>query len=124
MKIAPHEILHYFGIDVPPEGIEINPNESRLYIESFRALGETIDVSAIHEAALRKIYNESKRLIGEGIDVSTLPDSLLHDLSGGSTKLMLACKNDQSFASSRVDLEVAEWLYALVVVVNRFRMHR
>jgi hypothetical protein len=93
MKITPHEILHYFGIDVPPDGIEVNPNESRLFIEAFRALGETIDVSTIHEAALANIYNESKRLIGEGIDVSTIPDSLLRDLSGGYTKLMLACRN-------------------------------
>jgi hypothetical protein len=121
VKITPHEILHYFGFDVPPEGIEISPNESRLYIEALRALGETVDVSAIPEAALANLYNESMRLIRESIDVSTIPDSLLQDLNDGYTKLVLACRNGESFASRRLDLEVADLLYALVVVVNRFR---
>jgi hypothetical protein len=123
MRIAPHEILYCLGFDVPPEGIEINPNEIRLYVEVFRALGATIDVSAIPESALGNLYNESVRLIGETIDVSTIPDPLLSDLNVGYKKLILACRNEEKFASRRLDADMADWLNALLglnhCIVNR-----
>jgi hypothetical protein len=114
MRITPLEVLYCLGFDVPPEGIEINPNERRFYIEAFRALGKTIDVSAIPEAALVNLYKESTRLVGETIDVSTIPDALFRDLNTGFKKFVLACNNEQPHACRRVDSDVAGWLSALL----------
>ncbi|MGD8911300.1 MAG: hypothetical protein PVI97_04670 [Candidatus Thiodiazotropha sp.] len=114
MRITPHEILYCLGLDVPPEGIEVNTNEVRLYIELFRALGETIDVSAIPESALGNLYNEIIRLVGETIDVSTIPDPLLSDLNVGLKKLILACRNKEAYTSRRLDTDMAVWLNGLL----------
>lgn len=114
MKMKPCEILQCLGFDVPPEGIEINPDESHLYIEALSAVRVTLDISAIPDSTMEKIYNESIRLIGEAIDVSTIPDALLQDLHSGFSKLILAARNKGSCTRHRLDTDVAEFLFTLV----------
>jgi hypothetical protein len=114
MKMTPHEILHCLGFDVPPEGVEMSAKETCLYVESLRALGVTMDVSAIPESALTIVYTESVRLIAEAFDVSAIPGSLLDDCHAGFAKLVLACQNAELGEDWRLDSDVADWLRMLV----------
>jgi hypothetical protein len=123
MKITPHELLLCLGFDVPPEGIEINPKETCLYVESLRALGVTMDVSSIPESAMSTLYTESIRLIVETFDVSTIPNSLLDDCDAGFAKLIVACQNADLDHGRRLDSDVADWL-RLLVASNLSIMHR
>ena len=114
MKITPHEILYCLGFDVPPEGIEINPAETNLYVESLKALGVTLDAKAIPESVIGNLYTESIRLLGDAIDVSTIPDSLLDNCHSGFAKIVIACQNEELNINRQLDSDVADWLRALV----------
>jgi hypothetical protein len=114
MKLAPHEILHYLGFDVPPEGIEIHPNDIRLHAASLRALGTTIDVSAIPDSALSNLYVESLRLLSAAIDVSSIQESALCDLHTGFARLVEVWRGEEHDMGSQPDASVADWLRELI----------
>ena len=56
MKLSPHQILSMLGLNVPEEGVEINPNDAFLYSETLNSLGATMDVSLIPEQDLKMIH--------------------------------------------------------------------
>lgn len=56
MKIKPHEILKYLGLDVPEAGIEINPHDTLLHVSLLRLLGRQMNVSAIAESELADLH--------------------------------------------------------------------
>ena len=47
MTLTPHEILKYLGINVPQEGITINPTDAFLHTQLLSLLGEHMKVDAI-----------------------------------------------------------------------------
>jgi hypothetical protein len=112
MRLTPFDILCCLGFNMPPDGIEIEPNEARFYVEALCAIGVTLDVSAIPESVLGNLYDESIRMFAEAIDVSTIPDSFLCDLHAGFAKLILACQD--SNASPKLDSDVKDWLCILI----------
>jgi hypothetical protein len=114
MKLTPSEILYFLGFDVPPEGIEVNLDETYLYIEALRAHRVSMDMSAIPERNLGYMYTETIRMIGEVIDVATIPDSILRQLDDRISKLILACRDGDSTSSSLTGLDAMEWLSALM----------
>jgi hypothetical protein len=113
MKLEPHEILHYLGFNVPPEGIEIHPNDVNLHAESLRVLGTTIDVSAIPDSALHRLYVESLHLLRTEIDVSSIKESTLSNPHSGFARLVKAGKGEQ-LNISQPDTIIADWLRGLI----------
>lgn len=114
MKIAPHEILHHLGFQVPPEGIEIHPTDAHLHVASLRALGSTIDVSAIPASALSSLYVESLRLLSKAMDISSIHESELCDLHAGFVSLVETCRGGVPDTDAQPDTSVADWLRALI----------
>ena len=114
MKLAPHEILYHLGFHVPPEGIEIHPNDAHLHAASLRALGSTLDVSAIPASALNNLYIESLRLLSTAMDITSIHESELCELHAGLATLVEACRGEVPGTDGQPDTSVADWLRALI----------
>jgi hypothetical protein len=52
MKLKPHEILQHLGVNVPEDGIDINPHDTFLHATLLRLLGQQMSVNAIAESDL------------------------------------------------------------------------
>ena len=113
MKLAPHEILYHLGFHVPPEGIEIHPNDAHLHAASLRALASTSDASAIPASALSNLYVESLRLLSNAMDISSIHESELRELHAGLASLVETCRGGVP-DDTQPDTSVADWLRALI----------
>lgn len=56
MKLTPHEILKHLGINVPQDGLDINPHDTYLHATLLRLLGEQMSVDAIRESGLTELH--------------------------------------------------------------------
>lgn len=56
MKLTPHEILKYLGINVPQDGLDINPHDTYLHGTLLRLLGEQMSVDTISEDGLSMLH--------------------------------------------------------------------
>lgn len=114
MRITPYEILLCLGFKVPPEGIDINLNESSLFIDTLCAYRVQMDMSVLSEAHKVNIFKETVRLMEEIIDVKTIPGHLLCDLHAGLQKIIQASQYDESHVGITLDSDMVDWLSALV----------
>ncbi|BCN13360.1 hypothetical protein RPSD_52450 (plasmid) [Ralstonia solanacearum] len=56
MKLTPYEILKHLGINVPQDGLHINPHDAYLHLTLLRLLGEQMSVGAIKESGLTELH--------------------------------------------------------------------
>lgn len=55
MKLTPHEILTYLGINVPQDGLDINSHDLYLHATLLRLLGQQMRVDAIPGTELAEL---------------------------------------------------------------------
>ncbi|AZU59753.1 hypothetical protein CFM90_26370 (plasmid) [Ralstonia solanacearum] len=90
MTLTPHEILKYLGIEVPQEGITINPNDEFLYTQFLRVLGNRMTVDAI--------------LVGE----LTYLDTGLHEAAGRAREVGGEPPTDEQLERLRTTLRLIQ----------------
>lgn len=66
MTLTPLEILKYLGIDVPAEGITINPNDAFLYTQLLTVLGGRMNVDSIPVSELVYLDTGLRAIAGSG----------------------------------------------------------
>lgn len=64
MKLTPHQILQKLGFDIPAEGVEISPDDERLYSAALKLAGQSINVAAAPLSAVAKARTEMARDVG------------------------------------------------------------
>lgn len=56
MKLTPVEILQHLGFTVPGDGIDINPHDTFLHVNTLKALGATMNVMAVPKDTLEGMH--------------------------------------------------------------------
>jgi hypothetical protein len=112
--LSPVEILSHLGFKIPNDGVELNSDDSCLYVESLRLLGRTIDISVIPDSELSNLKIETLRLLSKTIDTSTFKDTDLNNFDPGFARLVRVLREGKTIEHNHPDMDVSIWLRSLV----------
>ncbi len=73
MKLTPLEILKHLGINVPEEGLSINPHDALLHTKLLGLLGKCMAVEAIPADELTSLHNGLLGVMGHSPDTGHPP---------------------------------------------------
>ncbi len=96
MKLTPLEILQYLGINVPPEGLTINPNDAFLYTQFLSVLGKGMTVDSIPDSALVFLDTGLRNIAAQARDGGEPPTA--DQLERFRTSLRVIQRNDLGMA--------------------------
>lgn len=63
MKMLPHEVLQKLGFHIPPEGVEVSPDDAYLNNAALEMAGKSINISTIPDGDFKGLHDRSPRAV-------------------------------------------------------------
>ncbi len=63
MKMLPHEILQALGFNIPPEGVDVSPDDAYLNRAALEMAGKSVNLASIPDADFKGLHDGSPRSV-------------------------------------------------------------